>query len=772
MPISGSATMRARLEQGLRDRYRVDREIGRGGMAIVYLATDLKHDRPVALKVFRPEMGAQLGGERFLREIRVTAQLQHPGILALHDSGTVDGLLYYVMPFVEGESLRERLLRERRLPLGDTVQIVTEVAEALDYAHARGIVHRDVKPENIMLSQGHALVADFGIARAVGGGSAGAEHLTEAGLTVGTVGYMSPEQASAEPLDGRSDQYGLACVMYEMLCGHPPFEAPTSVAIIARHLTDPAPALRALRPEVPDSLEQAFARAMAKMSEDRFPTTREFAAALVSGEGGGAVPAPSSPSRADAAARSVAVLPFTDLSRARDQEYLCDGLSEALQDALSQVDGLRVVSRTSSFAVKDKRLDAREIGRRLNVATLLEGSVQAAGDRLRASVMLTSVADGLQLWSERYDRPMTDLFDLQDDIARTVVRRLVPRLSTELQVPLSVPVTDDLAAYELYLKGRHVWNRRTEGALLQSVDFFRRALARDATLAPAQAGLADAFAMLGIYGALAPAEALPLAKGYAEDALRARPNLAEALAARGSVRAVYDWDWSGAEADFRRAQASNPQYAPAFHRHAVHVLMPLGRFADAGAQLGRARQLDPLSPVVGATEGLLAYCERRYDDALHRMRDVLELDDRFALAHYFRGQALTETGAFGAAAAALRQAAALGGRSAEVLAALARAEALAGRPDAAEAALAELATMAGTKYVSPVLIGQVQLALGRRAAALESLAAGLRDRSVEMVWLGVRPTFDALRDDPAFVALLDQIGLSRRPTPTEVERKP
>jgi eukaryotic-like serine/threonine-protein kinase len=761
-----TANVLERLERGLRERYRIEREIGRGGMAIVYLASDLKHDRPVALKVFRPEMGAHLGGDRFLREIRLTAQLQHPGILALHDSGEVDGLVYYVMPFIEGESLRERLTRERQLPVAEAVRVASEVAEALDYAHARGIVHRDVKPENIMLSQGHALVGDFGIARAVG--AAGGDHLTEAGITVGTVGYMSPEQATAEVLDARSDQYSLACVVYEMLVGQPPFAGTTGIAIISRHLIDPAPPLRGVRPDVTEGQEQAFFRAMAKMPADRYATVREFAAALASGEGGTLAPssAPTPP------ARSVAVLPFADLSPKRDQEYFCDGLSETLQEALSHVDGLRVVSRTSAFAFKDKRLDVREIGRRLNVVTLLEGSVQTAGERLRASVTLTNAADGYQLWSERYDRPMIDVFDVQDDIARTVVRRLLPKLTGALSVPLAVPSTDDLGAYQLYLKGRHVWNRRTEEALHQSITYFRRALALDSTFARAQAGLADAYAMLGIYGALPPDEAMTLAKRFAEDALAQNPNLAEARAARGCVRAVYEWDWSGAEADFRQALAANPQYPPAYQWYAVNCLMPLGRFPEARARLQQARELDPLSPVIGATLGLLAYLERRYDEAAGHYREVLELDERFPLAHYFLGQALTEQGKYQEAVARLNQAGATGGRSAEVLAALARAEAMAGRTEQAEALLGELKAMAGTKYVSTVLLAQVHLALGHRTEALESLEQGLRARSVEMIWLGVRRTFDTLRNEPRFIALLREIGLLRQSIPTEAERTP
>jgi len=529
------ADLLARLSAALAGRYTIERELGRGGMAHVFLAHDLRHDRSVALKVLRPELAAALGPERFLREIALAAPLAHPHILALLDSGDADGLLYYVMPHVEGESLRARLDRESQLPLDDTLRIGQEVAGALDYAHRHQVVHRDIKPENILFQDGLAVVADFGIARALIG--AGTRPLTQSGLTVGTPSYMSPEQAAGDAqVDGRSDVYSLGCVLYEMLAGEPPYTGATAQAIIAKRFSEPVPHIRTLR-DVPEPVERAITRALARVPADRFATAADFAAALVS--------APAMPPARTAPPQSIAVLPFTNLSPDPENEYFSDGMTEEVINALAQLGDLHVAARTSSFAFKGKRGDLRTIGDRLGVRTLLEGSVRRAGDRLRVTAQLTNAADGYQLWSERYDRGMDDIFAVQDEIARAIVARLRVTLARP-EAPLVRPGTDDLEAYDLYLKGRYFWARRGEG-LQKAIDCFERAIAADPGFAAPYAGLADTYCILGVYGYMPSTTVQERTRDAAERALALDDRLAEAHYSVGFYEWTFGWDLERAE---------------------------------------------------------------------------------------------------------------------------------------------------------------------------------------------------------------------------------
>jgi len=437
------------LGTALAGRYSVERELGRGGMATVYLADDLRHQRKVAIKVLRPELGSVLGPERFTREIRMAAGLTHPHILPLHDSGEAGGLLFYVMPYVRGESLRQRLSRQKQLPTEEAAAIVRQVAAALDHAHGHGLVHRDIKPENILLHEGEAMVTDFGIALAAGG--AAGERLTATGLMVGTPEYMSPEQAAGErTLDPRSDIYSLGCVLYEMLAGEPPYTGPTAQAVIAKRFIDPVPRVRRLRPAVPAAVEEAVMRALARVPADRFASAGALAEALTG------------PASDTARAPSVAVLPFRNLSTDPENEYFADGITEDVIAQLSKVRALKVISSGSVMRFKNREQSLQEIGAALDVSTLLEGSVRRAGSRVRIVAELIDAETNRQLWAETYDRELTDIFAIQSDVALQITGRLEAELSPEERSRIRQAPTDDIQAYQSYLLGKHCVSRWTQ----------------------------------------------------------------------------------------------------------------------------------------------------------------------------------------------------------------------------------------------------------------------------------------------------------------------
>ena len=487
-----------RLRDSLAGSYTIDRELGRGGMATVYLAQDCKHDRVVALKVLHPDLAASLGPDRFLREIKLAARLNHPHILPLFDSGASDGFLYYVMPYVEGESLRERLDREQQLSVDDALHHTRAIASALDYAHRQNIVHRDIKPENVMLYEGEAMVMDFGIAKAVS--AAGSETLTQTGMMVGTPAYVSPEQAAGETnLDGRSDQYSLACVLYEMLTGERPFTGPTAQAVLAKRFTETVKPLREVRKNVPEYVERAVSRAM---STDVDGTVRDFGDVRAGAGFGLTTPneTPTVPQPVVSAAKSVAVLPFANMSNDPENEYFTDGMAEEIINALTKIQSLRVASRTSSFAFKGKNEDIGEIGRKLKVSTVLEGSVRKMGNRLRITAQLVNVADGYHLWSERYDREMEDVFAIQDDISQAIVVALRVILSEgeKKQIEKARAVVN-VEAYDFYLRGRQYFHQLRRKSLEYARQMFNRAIEIDPDYARAYAGVADSCSMLYMY---------------------------------------------------------------------------------------------------------------------------------------------------------------------------------------------------------------------------------------------------------------------------------
>ena len=733
------------LVAALADRYVIERELGQGGMAIVYRARDVRHDRPVALKVLRPEIGALLGVERFLAEIKLTASLQHPNLVPLFDSGEAGGRLFYVMPFVEGESLRDRLTRDRQLPLDEALHLVREIADALGYAHSLGVVHRDVKPENVLLAGGHALVADFGIARAVS--AAGGARVTETGLAVGTPAYMSPEQATAEPrLDARSDQYSLACVLYEMLAGEPPYAGPTAQAILARRLTDPMPSLRAVRDTIPDFVEGAIRRALARAPADRFATISAFVDAL------------GSSTAAQARPRSVAVLPFLNLSADPENEYFADGITEDVIAQLSKIKALKVISRTSVMPFKGRQQGLREIAARLQVATLLEGSVRRAGGRVRVVAQLIDAATDQHLWAETYDRQLTDIFAIQTEVALHIAAALEAELSPDERARIGREPTSDLRAYQLYLKGRHAFIKYTAETSGQAIAYFEEAIARDPQYALAYASVALAFTELGETGALRPDQAFPRAKAAAARALALGPELGDAHAAAAFVGFVYDFDWTGAEEKFKRALALSPSSADTYDLYG-RLCSALGRFDEAIAMQLRARELDPLAHPADVANAFLR--AGRYDEALEAARRAVALGgDNLARGHSTLGWAYFRLGRIDEGLQSLERAVAVAPGNTLWLAQLGQACALAGKEDRAREILTELEAQSQTRYVGPYHMAYVHTGLGEYDRAMDYLERAFEQRSGAVYGIRGSFLFEPLRSHPRFVALLRRMHLA------------
>ena len=742
----------ARLQASLADRYAIDSAVGRGGMATVFLAVDLKHQRSVAIKVLHPELATSLGVERFLREITTAAGLNHPHILALYDSGQAEDLLYYVMPYIEGETLRGRLQREGQLSIADTIRITSEIAEALGYAHSRGVVHRDIKPENIMFSAGRALVADFGIARALT--VATLEPLTAAGAIVGTPAYMSPEQATGSgQLDGRSDIYSLGCVVYEMLTGSVPFTGLTAQAVMARHSIDIAPPIRSVRPTVPDALERAVLTALAKVPADRFATAAQFAGALA---------ARAEPTAEGAEGQSIAVLPFTNLSGDSEFEYFSDGIAEEIINALTQLPGLLVAARTSSFAFRGPATDLAEVGSKLKVATVLEGSVRKAGNRLRISAQLVKVADGYHLWSERYDREMTDVFAIQDEIAKAIANRLRVTLGED-GAPLVTPATGNLDAYHLYLKGRYYLAQRGLG-LKKALECFDQALALDPNYALAYAGLADACTVLAEYGVALPNVVRPKARAAVQRALELAPDLAEVHCASGALAFICDWDWPRAARDLRRAVELNPRSVTARQWLSYYLVFIEGRLEDGVAQARRALELDPLAPLLVMQLGMTLTGAGRYEEAVSSFRRAGDLAPMMFQATIHLGLVFNHLGRSDEAIAPLEVAVTTSGRHPWTLAALAVCYSSLGRVGDVEAIRDELLARARREHVQSSVLAIVAASLGRMDNTFELLERACDEHDGILVYSKRYPFFRLLQNDPRMERIYRRMGFPETPS--------
>ena len=780
------------LRTALSGRYAVEREAGRGGMATVYLATDLRHDRAVAVKVVERSV-APADAERFLREIRTAARLTHPHILGVHDSGESDGLLYYVMPYVDGETLRARVAREGALPVADALRLLRELADALSYAHARGIAHCDLKPENVLLSGGHAVVADFGIAKALAAASAdGAEPgtgLPSVGGVLGTPAYMAPEQALGDhTTDHRADLYALGVLAYEALAGEHPFGGRPREALVLAHRTEAPPPLGARCPDVPTALAALVMRLLAKdpamrpQSADDVLRTMEAAAAppagkgfgwrrtlltaaagllLIAGLGGYSIWARRAVhgSRSVGAISTVAVLPFVNTSGSVADEYFTDGMTDEVAHALARLPGLRVAGRTSSYAFKGKAVTAQEIGRALDVGALVGGMVRRTGDRLQVSTRLVSTSDGKVLWDSTFESGSTDLFSVQDQFTRAIVSALAPALVNRGAGASTMDLrrgTADQEAYELYLKGRYYWGLRGGDNVTRSVDYFRQAIDRDTMFARAHAGLAMAYAVLPMYGPDPSDSIAALALASAERAVALDSTLADAQLAMG-VALDMQLEFRAALARYRTAVVLDPSSVTGHHWLGL-CLLNLGRSDEALVELRHATELDPLSSTPASALSTALLFARRFPESATAAHRVLAIDSTFLFAIWTLGMAQAFGGQPDSAVETLERGMRLHPEDSRMSSGLTFAYAAAGRWTAAARIRARLHAP-GRETGSGIEGALADLVFGEREPLVRLLTSEAgQDRFIRSGGVfGCDPLFDPLWSDGRFRAAMRRL---------------
>jgi len=730
--------------------YHILENLGQGGMGEVFLADDTNLPRKVALKFIRGKLeNDPAARDRFLREAQSAAAIDHPFICKVYEVGEFEKKIFIAMEYLQGQSLYEKLMYGA-LPLKEALHIGIEIAEALEEIHQKGLVHRDLKPSNIILvGHNHVKVMDFGLARPY----ITREVLDSAATTwtphseiAGTLAYIAPEQLCGETLDKRSDIFSFGLMLYEMISGVHPFRNEDSNKTLSLILHADPPPLARYASEIPEVLEHTLRKMMAKELRMRYQSVHEVWTNLVQLHEHLDQPMAASPRQP-----TIAVLPFIDISPGKDQAYFCEGLAEELINALAKLGNISVAARTSAFRFRNTNLDIREIGRQLNVQIILEGSIRKSGDNLRINVALTNVDDGYELWAQRFDRKLDDVFAIQEEISRAVVEKL--------KVSLFPPSPASGRAYALYLKGRFFWNKRTEMGILKSIECFQQAIDEDADYPLAHTGLAAAYVTLGIYGVQAPSEAMPKAKTAAEKALALNPKLALARASLGCVRSMYEWNWVEADRDFRNAIEINPKNENVHHWYASNYLVPLGRFAEARSETEIAIQIDTLNLVVQTSLGSHYYFEREYDKAIEEYLRTLEIDRNFGVAYYFLSLAYTQKGMIPEALSALEHVASLNGHSPETKTALGVAYAACGKNAEARALLEEIQVLAEKRYVSPVLLAQISVSLHENEAAFGYLEQAYQCRATDLAWIKVRPVFDPIGSDARFSRLCEKIGL-------------
>jgi len=783
-------------------RYQIIEEIGKGGMGKVYKTHDTEIREKVALKLIKPEISAEKKTiERFQNELKFARKVSHKNVCRMYDLNREKGSYYITMEYVSGEDLKSFIKRSGQLAIGTTIRIAKQVCEGLAEAHRLGVVHRDLKPSNVMIDEeGNARIMDFGIAR-----SLKTKGITGSGVMIGTPEYMSPEQVEGKEVDQRSDIYSLGIILYEMVTGRVPFEGDTPFTVGVKHKSEEPKDPREFNTQIPDDLSKAILKCLEKDKNKRYQTAGEVRTELLNIEKGIPITEKAIPKRKPLTSKeitvtfrlkklfipaliflsvviaaliiwqtskkevvslilgksSIAVLPFEDLSPQKDQGYFCDGLAESLINALTKVKDIRIPASTSSFSFKGKERDVQEIGKELDVKTILEGSVQKAGNKFRITVKMINVADKSLLWSEQYNREMNDVFSIQDDITYEILDKLKVDILGEEKESLVKRYTENVEAYNLFLQGSYFLAKRTRDGAQKALECFQKAIEIDPAFALAYSGIASFYTLAGIYAVLPPKMAFPHAKAAAEKALEMDETLAEAHSDLAYVKMIFDWDWEGAEQGFKRALELNPNY-PTAHQDYAYYLAIMGRFDKAISEIERARELDPLSLNLAQNMGNIFYLIGKPDRAIKEFERVIEMDPTYWLAHIYMSFPYANKGMYDKALTKVQEALEISeGSIPSAEWGLGMIYAWSDEADKANVVLEKLISMSKQTYIPPSFIARIYEGLGKRDKALDWFDKAYKIQDSWLVWLKFEPMFDSLRADPRFKAILKKMNLEK-----------